>query len=66
MTKEVRVLAMLGERGECDQRLKVVVSHWHCCYRAVQRHILEGVLRLPRKRIIGWRVCLSALVAFIV
>lgn len=66
MTKEARVLAMLGEREECGQRLKVVVSHWHCCCRAVQRHIREGALRLPRKRIIGWRVCLSTLVAFIV
>lgn len=27
-------------------------------------HILEGTLRLPRKRIMGWRPCCSILVAF--
>jgi hypothetical protein len=28
--------------------------------------LLEGTLRLPKKRIMGWRPCCSILVAFIV
>jgi hypothetical protein len=33
---------------------------------SVSSHVLEGTLRLPRKRIMGWRPCWRILVAFMV
>jgi hypothetical protein len=32
----------------------------------ISSHVLEGTLRLPRKRIMGWRPCWRILVAFMV
>jgi hypothetical protein len=63
-TLGARRMERLGVRGECDRPLKVLSAIIPLL--SLRCGLLEGTVRLPRKRIMGWRPWWRILVAFIV